>query len=220
MNGPEVGCAVKAGRPRTFDVQQVVRQARDVFHDHGYGGTSIEDLSAASGLNRSSLYATFGDKHTLFMRCFADYCDEQATVIARDLGGEEEGAVQRLRDHFSSKTSDPFASRRGCLLAKVTAERAGVDAELASMATNFYADYLRALTECVACGQAAGDLRQDIPASDGAALLLGALRGIEALGRTEQPPQALQRIAQTALNCLCEPGDQTVLSRPCKTRPA
>jgi TetR/AcrR family transcriptional repressor of nem operon len=113
--------------------------------------------------------------------------------------------VERLRDHFSSKTNDPLASRRGCLLAKVIAERASDDAELARIATNFYADYERALTECVARGQAAGDLRHDIPASDGAALLLGALRGIEALGRTEQPPQALQRIAQTALDCLSTP---------------
>jgi TetR/AcrR family transcriptional repressor of nem operon len=193
------------GRPRAFDEQLVVRQLREAFHDHGYGGTSIEDLSTASGLNRSSLYAAFGDKHALFMRCCSDYCEQESIAIARQLAGGDEGALQRLRDHFSSKTSNPPASRRGCLLAKVTAERASDDAEVARMATSFYANYEGTLTECVAHGQAAGDLRHDIPASDAAALLLAALRGIEALGRTGPPPQALQRIAGAALDSLTIP---------------
>ncbi|MGW7238349.1 TetR/AcrR family transcriptional regulator [Streptomyces sp. NPDC054804] len=55
-------------RPRQFDDEEVVRAARDQFWSHGYDRTSIDDLSAVTGLGRGSLYGAFGDKHALWTR--------------------------------------------------------------------------------------------------------------------------------------------------------
>src|ERR1700709_2209517 len=118
-------------RPRSFDEPRVLRQAREGFHDHGYTATSGEQLSQATGLNRSSLYGTFGDKHELFMQSFTQYCDENSHFISDELSGDEAGALKRLRRHLRGKDSDPVASRRGCLLAKSTAELAGDDPDVA-----------------------------------------------------------------------------------------
>jgi TetR/AcrR family transcriptional repressor of nem operon len=55
-------------RPRKFTEEDVVTAARDQFWSAGYAGTSLEDLTEATGLGRGSLYGAFGDKHALYLR--------------------------------------------------------------------------------------------------------------------------------------------------------
>jgi AcrR family transcriptional regulator len=193
------------GRPRTFDEPQVLRQAREAFHDHGYAGTSVEQLTAATGLQRSSLYGAFGDKHGLFLRSFAQYCEEDMGLIEEELAGEDDGALGRIEGHMRSKIADPAASRRGCLLAKAAAELAKEDPEVAQIATDSYAIYTGALTDCLRCAQAAGDARDDIDPEDGGDLLLAVLRGIESLGRAGYAKPRLEAIADAALTSLAAP---------------
>jgi TetR/AcrR family transcriptional regulator, transcriptional repressor for nem operon len=195
------------GRPRTFDESQVLRQAREAFHDHGYAGTSVEELTAATGLQRSSLYGAFGDKHGLFLRSFAQYCDEDMGLIEEELAGEDDGALARIEGHLRSKTADPVASRRGCLLAKAAAELAKEDPDVARMATDSYGVYTRALTDCLRGAQAAGDVRDDIDPDEAGDLLLAVLRGIESLGRAGYPKSRLDAIADAALTSLAAPAE-------------
>jgi TetR/AcrR family transcriptional repressor of nem operon len=190
------------GRPRTFDEPEVLRRAREPFWDHGYAATSVEQLTAATGLQRSSLYGAFGDKHGLFIRVFDQYCAENMAAIGRELSGEDADAFDRLRRHLRSKTDDPGTSRKGCMLAKASAEMAGEDADVGRLARDAYAIYEAALVECFRGAQRAGDARADIDAAAGGALLLSVLRGIEALGRAGQSKRALRAIAATALTSL------------------
>jgi AcrR family transcriptional regulator len=192
-------------RPRTFDEPQVLREAREAFHDHGYASTSVEQLTTATGLQRSSLYGAFGDKHGLFLRSFAQYCDEDMGLIEEELAGEDDGAFARIEGHMRSKVADPAASRRGCLLAKAAAELAKEDPEVARIATDSYAIYTGALTDCLRAAQAAGDARDDIDPEDGGDLLLAVLRGIESLGRAGYAKPRLEAIADAALTSLAAP---------------
>lgn len=194
-------------RPRTFDEPGVTRQAREAFHDHGYAATSVQHLTAATGLSRSSLYGAFGDKHGLFLRSFSQYCDDNATSIVDELAGDDRGARDRLERHMRSKVADPEGSQRGCLLAKATAELAGEDEDVSRTATDFYAIYERALTGCVRGAQAAGDLRDDLDAAATGAMLLAVLRGVESLGRAGMPAAGLQGVVDTTLASLAAPGD-------------
>jgi AcrR family transcriptional regulator len=192
-------------RPRTFDEPRVTRQAREVFHDHGYAATSVQHLTAATGLSRSSLYGTFGDKHGLFLRSFTQYCDDHAGSIERELAGDDAGALARLEHHLRSKIADPDAPQRGCLLAKGTAELAGEDPDVTRIASAFYATYEQALTACVRAAQAAGDVRADLDPAGAGALLLSVLRGLETLGRAGHPAATLRSAVDTALAVLAAP---------------
>ncbi|WP_022929372.1 TetR/AcrR family transcriptional regulator [Patulibacter americanus] len=193
-------------RPRTFDEPQVTRQAREVFHDHGYAATSVQHLTAATGLSRSSLYGAFGDKHGVFLRAFAQYCDDNAGAIERELAGDDAGARGRLEHHLRTKVPDSDGPQRGCLLAKGTAELAGEDVDVARIAGDFYATYERALTACVRSAQAAGDVRADLDPAATGALLLSVLRGIETLGRAGHPAEALRSAVDAAMAMLAAPG--------------
>jgi AcrR family transcriptional regulator len=65
------------GRPRAFDEETVLDRATEVFWRHGYEGASLSALTGAMGINRPSLYATFGSKEQLFQRAFARYHENQ-----------------------------------------------------------------------------------------------------------------------------------------------
>ncbi|WP_250002410.1 TetR/AcrR family transcriptional regulator [Actinoplanes sp. M2I2] len=69
-----------AGRPRAFDENTVLDRAAEVFWRRGYEGASLSALTGAMGINRPSLYATFGSKEELFKRAFARYHDRQVAT--------------------------------------------------------------------------------------------------------------------------------------------
>ena len=59
--------AVKRGRPRAYDPDAALKAARDVFWVKGYAATSLDDIAEATGMNRPSLYAAFGDKEAIYL---------------------------------------------------------------------------------------------------------------------------------------------------------
>src|ERR1700733_13091889 len=61
------------GRPRAYRPELALAQARDAFSRDGFAATSLDDLSAAPGMNRPSLYAAFGDKQALYIKAYASY---------------------------------------------------------------------------------------------------------------------------------------------------
>jgi AcrR family transcriptional regulator len=71
------------GRPRTFDESEAVLQATKVFWTKGYDGATLDDLVDGMGVRRPSIYAIFGDKSTLFMRCLEEYA-MRAAVAAQE----------------------------------------------------------------------------------------------------------------------------------------
>lgn len=62
-------------RPRSFDPDDVLEIARQVFWQKGFQATSLDEITAASGIAKPSLYAAFGDKHALFLRVLDRYHD-------------------------------------------------------------------------------------------------------------------------------------------------
>lgn len=103
------------GRPRTFDEQEALERAVEVFWRQGYEGTSITDLTTAMGVNKPSLYAVYGGKADLFRRVIAHYAEHDMAYARAAL--EESTALlvaQRfLRDNVAAVTLDDKPN--GCL---------------------------------------------------------------------------------------------------------
>jgi TetR/AcrR family transcriptional regulator, transcriptional repressor for nem operon len=87
-------------RAKVFDPDEALQKAMQIFWEHGYGATSVDTLVQGMGINRFSLYSTFGGKHQLFVAALERYRD---TIVA-DLVGELEHAVGRraaIRQFFT-----------------------------------------------------------------------------------------------------------------------
>lgn len=103
-------------RPRSFDPDEVLDLARDVFWQKGFQGTSLDDITAATGLTKPSLYAAFGDKNALFLKVLARYhayIVGKAELVIND-GPSAREAIERWLTGFVPRCSGVKGSR-GCL---------------------------------------------------------------------------------------------------------
>jgi AcrR family transcriptional regulator len=90
----------KTGRPINFDRDAALEAAMLLFWERGYEGTSMADLKKAMGLNPSSIYAAFGDKHALFQLVVKRYIEKRAIYAGKAL--EEPTLEKFIRALFSN----------------------------------------------------------------------------------------------------------------------
>jgi len=69
------------GRPRGYQPDVALARALDAFWEGGYSGTSLDQLAEATGMNRPSLYAAFGDKQALYLKALAAYSEASRAMI-------------------------------------------------------------------------------------------------------------------------------------------
>jgi TetR/AcrR family transcriptional repressor of nem operon len=125
-------------RRRGYTDTDLAVAAKEVFWARGYEGTAIDDLQAATGLSRSSLYLAFGAKRAVFDAALTEYVSSfidprLRPVEAPDAGLREAAAFFRsLADYFRLPES-----ARGCLLVNAIAELAGRDPSFSPVAADF-----------------------------------------------------------------------------------
>jgi len=118
------------GRPRSFDTDRVLGQVRNAFWRYGYSGTSMDQLSAATGLHKPSLYGAFGDKKRLYLAALDNYLAEIRANFA------EAFAVPDLFDSLDAMTEraiDKFMradEANGCFMMNTAMTEAAEDPEI------------------------------------------------------------------------------------------
>jgi AcrR family transcriptional regulator len=110
------------GRPRTFDPDLVLENAMQLFWSQGYEATSLQDLLLATGLSKSSLYESFGNKQNLFEAAFTRYFDSRSKQMRERLELAE-SPLGFIRGCLLSVLDDAEQGRpRGCMLVNVANE--------------------------------------------------------------------------------------------------
>ena len=146
-------------RTKEFDPDAALAAATQLFTARGYEGTSVDDLVTGLGVARGSLYATFGNKHALYLRALDRYQREQAAGLVEALRGP--GPLRpKLRRLFDAMVADSLdgPDRAGCFLVNATTERAGCDAAVARRVADNAAHLEATLRAAVEGAQAAGEV--------------------------------------------------------------
>ena len=191
-------------RPRTFDEHEVVAAARDEFWERGYAATSVDDLTAATGLGKGSLYGAFGDKHTLYLRALDDYISSSLDAVRASLRNPERSAYERLAGHIRLQAKALVADkdRRGCLMAKSAAELGATDDAVEKKVELAYTTWRAELVACINEAQRDGtvDAKQNPQALAGT--LLAFMRGQEALHKGGAKPAQLKAAADEMVSLI------------------
>ena len=168
------------GRPRSFDEDEVLAQAMDVFWRKGYESTSMADIMRATELHKGSIYQAFGDKHSLYIRALSGYIAQMRTKMTAIVGDAEtalEGLRAALYHHIGFGATEEGANS-GCLALNSLVEDAQRDPDVMAVLEKAYEFRMRLITETVASAQSDGDLRGDWPAERLANLIAATEAGI------------------------------------------
>lgn len=130
------------GRPRSFDPDEALDKARSVFWNLGYAATSLDDLAAATGLNRPSLYAAFGDKHALYMAALERSSREATTALGAALATE--APLRAILGVIFDRTVEIYrrgdVGQRGCFLVGTAVTQAVDDPAVRALLAGFIAE--------------------------------------------------------------------------------
>ncbi len=187
---------------KQFDVDAALAKAMQAFWARGYEATSVQDLVACMGLNRGSLYDTFGDKRSLFIQALRRYDEthrEAWLAAIRQVNRPKdavlaafEGAIKAALESKAEGASD------GCFLVNTALELSPHDPEIGAVVARGFAateDFFRAM---IAEGQAAGEIPAGVDPREAARSLLGLFIGLRVLARSRPEPALLRSIARQA----------------------
>lgn len=183
-------------RPRSFDPDVVLGAALDLFWSKGYRATSFDDVTRATGINKPSLYAAFGDKQALFARVLERYHAMLLAHAAAALGGagSTREAIATWLTSFVPSCSGP-GGVRGCLSVNASLEAAVLaDAAVAKAVAAYNRKLEGLLTDAICRGVASGELARAVEPRAAARLLLAAQTGLLVRAR-ERPSAATTRAA-------------------------
>jgi AcrR family transcriptional regulator len=187
----------RRGRPRSFDEDEALERAVQVFWAKGYDGATIDDLVAGMGVGRPSLYATFGDKQALFMRCLQRYAEHKGAAAVKALLGARDvrGAVRGFLLH-SVESATEEGSAWGCLIVCVAplVDDDRVRDFLRRASEDTVAVVERRLREAVE----ARELPSEFPARVRAKQILDLARGLSVRARTAPSRDELLADAEAA----------------------
>ena len=192
-------------RPRAFDPSEALGAVMGVFWRNGFEGTSMQDIEAATGLNKQSLYRLYPDKRAMYLAALRHY-DE--TEVAR-AGGLLAGTGAAPRERFRRLFADVLAeteedgSRRGCFLCNASAEAAQLDDEARAFVTAAMARIERAFRDALATGAPYADdaaLRRAM-----AAKLLAFYFGLRVLVKANVPTTTLKTAVRRTLEDIAMP---------------
>src|ERR1700691_5177866 len=192
----------KTGRPISFDKDAALEAAMLLFWERGYEGTSMADLTQTMGLNPSSIYAAFGDKHALFQLAVQRYMEMRAQYAGKAL--EEptlEKFVRALFDNTVAFLTTPGHPPTCMTLAGAVG--CSVDASPArDLMTEIRKQNQVALRQRLLKARKSGELSKDIDLDDYTRYLSTIIAGLSIQAANGSTKAELNRIAQMALRRL------------------
>ncbi len=184
---------------KQFNTSEALTKAMQAFWARGYEATSMQDLVDCMGINRGSLYATFGDKRSLFIQALRHYdtVHRQAWVRALERAGSPRAAIQGAFEGAIAAVLEE-GSRDGCLLVNTALELSPHDREIAEIVGRGLAEMEGFFRTMIEEGQAAGEIPAGVDPIDTARSLLSLFIGLRVLSRSRPEAALLRSVAKQA----------------------
>ncbi|TCR91634.1 TetR/AcrR family transcriptional regulator [Rhizobium sp. BK376] len=189
-------------RHKEFERDEALAAAIQVFSDHGYEGTSTDDLLKAMKISRQSMYDTFGDKRSLYLEALQQYNAGSISRLIADINsdGSPRKGLEAALVTFASRP--PEEAARCCLGVSAVCEFGRSDAEV-SMLTDSASRILSSAIETVLRdGVAKGEFASDLDVKTAVHFLGSTLSGLKVGARNGASPETLRAIARMALRSL------------------
>src|SRR6202795_357428 len=201
---PDLVAPKTRARPPAYQPEIALGKALDLFRKDGLAATSLDDLSAVTGMNRPSLYGAFGDKRELYIKSYARYrADARAAML--DIFREELPIRKRLQriyavalDIYLSGEAGP----RGCFTVMTAASEAVADSEIRAMVLEGFAELDKAVASCFRFAKDKGELPASADPVVLAQLASATVHTIAIRARARVPRRELEAIVNGAIDLM------------------
>jgi TetR/AcrR family transcriptional regulator, copper-responsive repressor len=149
----------RRGRPRAYQADVALGKALDLFRKGGFAATSLDDLSAATGMNRPSLYGAFGDKRELYIKSYQRYRDDARAAMIEIF--RDDTPIRKRLARIYGMALDIYLggeSPRGCFTVMTAASEAVADPEIRAMVLDGFAELDKAFATCFRHAKERGEL--------------------------------------------------------------
>lgn len=187
-------------RHKEFDRQLVLEKAMDTFWQYGYEGTSVQALLKAMGLNRGSMYDTFGDKRSLFLEAIAHYEKQVVQEAIAKLEAPNAGKAEII-NHFQTILARVESERTqwGCFMTNVAVELCNHDTETSDCIKKSMQRVEQAFAHALTNAQQQGDLAPEADVDALATFLTCTMQGLRVMAKIDPCPKRLEPIITSAL---------------------
>lgn len=187
-------------RHKEFSQQDALEKAMETFWQQGYEGTSIQDLVKSMGINRGSLYDTFGDKHSLYLAAIAHYDETIVQKIVNRL--EDPNSKQAIIDYFDELVERALddQTRCGCFMTNAAVELCPHDTEATKRIKTNLQRIENAFYHALQRAKAKGEINSNKDLKALAHYLTCLLQGLRVTAKVNPKREVLEDIVQVAFS--------------------
>ncbi|MFK4064502.1 TetR/AcrR family transcriptional regulator [Streptomyces sp. NPDC029674] len=191
-------------RTKEFDPDAALQSALELFWRRGYEATSMADLVEALGIGRASIYATFGNKHDLYLKALERYGEIQQPLLLGELAqpGPALPAVRGVVRRFGAESVAEDGRLTGCFITNTAAELAPHDPAAARCVERSWDHIETLLHSALVRAQAQGELPEDRDPLTLARMLLVLMQGVRVVGKATKDPARVRDAVEQALSLL------------------
>ncbi|MDP2380450.1 MAG: TetR/AcrR family transcriptional regulator [Pseudohongiella sp.] len=183
-------------RPVEFVYEDVLTNAMEQFWREGFEASSVQKLLDVTGINRGTLYNSFGDKDAFFKSCLEHYSKLVDGELAASLNNEQLSTWAAISKYFDITVVGTSNKRRsmGCLIVNSFCESINYDKEIQKLLKNYYSAIRKALLKRLKDAEKAGELANGLSAELAADVLLNLLSGLRVHSREGKTGKQLAEV--------------------------
>lgn len=194
----------RRGRPRAYEPEVALGKALDLFRATGFAATSLDDLSAATGMNRPSLYGAFGDKRELYIKSYQRYRDNARAAMGEIF--RHDWPVRRQLEQIFAAALDIYVSGedepRGCFTVMTAGSEAVADPDIRAMVQNALTELDKAFAHCFRRAKEKGELPDSADPIVLAQLASATIHTVAVRARARVPRKDLETIVAGAIDLM------------------
>lgn len=190
-------------RKKEFDKEEVLNKAMYTFLQNGYEGTSMQTLVSTMGINRGSLYDTFGDKRSLFLAAIAHY---ESTVVKTTIASlmspdaDKQTIIELFRNLVVSMAEEENCY--GCLMTNSAVELCPHDTEAKSKIDTHFCQIANAFKQALVNAKTKGEIDRQADLDAIAKYLTSSLQGLRVMGKVNRDLETFNSIVDIILSVL------------------
>jgi len=189
------------GRKKEFDEDAVLHKAMRLFWEQGYEKTSMQELVSHMGIHKKSMYDTFGDKQSLYVKTLKRYSDMLEQSVKRGMA-DTRSAKEAIRLLFEMAIEQQEELPGGCFVVNTAVELAKHDSEAIDWVHLKWTDTEQLIRDLIVEGQKSGEFSKTLNAVELSYYFINALIGLRVMVKTISDREKLRQIIEMNMSVL------------------